>query len=151
MNAYMLKILSFFEVRHHQANNYRRPGFAVSIGVIALFILTGMISCDNYREADPVITHYAQITNSSRDTIISIFNEKLSTEATVTFQETLSDMAIVKFSSDTSFAEKGGFLIPIKNPPLMGIGGLVGDSLYIKYQPLNKPVSGNVTIGVTFR
>lgn len=113
--------------------------------------MVNTISCNNYREADPVITLYAEIKDPSRDTIISIFNEKLSAKVRVSFEETLSDTALVRISSDTLFSQHGAsFLLPITNAPLMFIDGLTGDSLFIKYQPIKKPISGNVKIGITF-
>jgi hypothetical protein len=42
-------------------------------------------------------------------------------------------------------------LLPITNPPSMNISGLSGDSLFIKYQPYKKPISGDLTIEITFQ
>lgn len=115
-------------------------------------ILASMISCGGFKAADPLIIHNVEIKDVSRDTIISIFNEKLSTKVQVAFEETLSDTAILQISSDTLFSQHGApYLLPVRNAPLMYIGGLLGDSLFIKYRPINLPISGNVKIKLTFQ
>jgi hypothetical protein len=119
--------------------------------LMVVVILASMISCDGFKAADPLIIHNVEIKDVSRDTIISIFNEKLSTKVQVAFEETLSDTAIVQISSDTLFSQHGTkYLLPVRNAPLMYIGGLLGDSLFIKYRPINVPISGNVKIKLTF-
>jgi hypothetical protein len=119
--------------------------------LMAACLLAGITSCDNFKAADPLVTRYAEVKDPSRDTIFTISNEKMSTLAVITFEETLSDTAIVGFSSDTSFTNQSRFLLPMKNSPGMSISGLTGNSLFIKYEPYNKPISGNVKIGVTFQ
>jgi len=120
--------------------------------LIVVVILASMISCGGFKAADPLIIHNAEIKDVSRDTIISIFNEKLSTKVQVAFEETLSDTAVVQISSDTLFSQHGAtYLLPVRNAPLMYIGGLLGDSLFIKYRPINMPISGNVKIKLTFQ
>lgn len=112
----------------------------------------GLLSCDNYREADPVVTHQVKVKNLNKDTLISVSNEKLATTARISFVETLSDTALVKIATDTLFSTHGAtFLLPITNPPLMNISGLSGDSLFIKYQPYKKGIAGNLTIEITFQ
>jgi len=129
-----------------------RTPFITARTFVVLFLLANTLSCSHYREGEPIITLYAEVKDPSRDTIMAMANEKLSTEAIVTFQETLSDTAIVKFSGDTLFSQKGaGFLLPMTSSNLMSVGGLEGDSLFIKYQPIKKAISGNLKIGVTFR
>ena len=148
----MFNVCYSFRTKLFQTGINRRPGFNSLRTVIAISLIITSISCDNYREADPVITRYAEVKDPSRDTIISIFNEKLSTKFRVTFEETLSDTALVRISNDTLFSQHGTlFLLPITNPPLMFVDGLTGDSLFIKYQPIKKPISGNVKIGITFQ
>jgi hypothetical protein len=108
-------------------------------------------SCENYRPGEPIITQYVKITNVNRDSVVAIPNKKLATIVRVSFTETLSDTALVRISPDTAFSKHGSlFLLPITNPPLMYISGLSGDSLYIKYQPYKKPISGDLTIEITF-
>lgn len=120
--------------------------------VVVVCVLASMASCDGFKAADPLITHQVDVKDTNRDTIVSIFNEKLSTKVQVAFEESLSDTAIVQISSDTLFSQHGAtFLLPVRNAPLMYIGGLVGDSLFIKYRPINKPISGNVKIELTFQ
>lgn len=147
----MHKIFHFSKIRGHQTDTEKRHYSKTPNVLISLFLIAGTLSCDRYREADPVIKQYVQIQDSSRDTLVSIFNEKMSTKAMINFQETLTDTAVVRFSSDRSFLEGGGFLLPIENPPLMYVGGLVGDSLFIKYEPFKKSISGKLTIEVTFQ
>lgn len=111
-----------------------------------------LFSCENYRPAEPVITQYVKVTNVDRDTVIVIPNEKLANTAGISFTETLSDTALVIISPDTAFSKHGSlFLLPITNPPLMNVSGLSADSLFIKYQPYNKPISGDLTIEITFQ
>lgn len=120
--------------------------------LMVVVILASMISCGGFKAADPLIIHNAEIKDVSRDTIISIFNEKLSTKVQVAFEETLSDTAVVQISSDTLFSQHGAtYLLPVRNATLMYIGGLLGDSLFIKYRPINMPISGNVKIKLTFQ
>jgi hypothetical protein len=84
--------------------------------------------------------------------MIVIPNGKSASMASISFAETLSDTALVRIASDTAFSTHGGgFLLPITNPPLMSIGGLTGDSLYIKYQPYKKPVTGDLTIEIIYQ
>lgn len=66
--------------------------------------------------------------------------------------ETLSDKALVKIASDTVFSKhQATFMLPITNPPLMLISGLSGDSLFIKYEPYKKVITGDLTIEITFQ
>lgn len=115
-------------------------------------LTTGLLSCDNYREADPVIAHQVKVKNLNKDTLIAVSNEKLATIARVSFVETLSDTALVRIAADTLFSKHGAtFLLPIINPPLMSISGLSGDSLFIKYEPYKKEIAGDLTIEITFQ
>ena len=108
-------------------------------------------SCDNYRPPAPVDTQYVRVANVNRDTMMIIAKEKSATTARISFTETLSDTALVKISPDTAFSKHGAvFLLPVTKPVLMYVSGLTGDSLFIKYQPYKKPVSGNLTIEITF-
>lgn len=117
----------------------------------ACFAFT-LFSCENYRAAEPPVVQYVKVTKVDRDTMLVIPNEKSATTARVSFTETLSDTAIVRISSDTAFAKHGSvFLLPITNPPLMHISGLSGDSLFIQYQPYNKPISGDLTVEIEFQ
>lgn len=122
---------------------------ASMLTVFSVFVLS---SCDNYRPAESVVTQYLKVINVNSDTMIVIPNEKLATSARIGFAETLSDTALVRISSDTAFSKHGTlFFLPITNPPLMSVSGLSGDSLFIKYEPYNKPISGDLTIEVTFK
>ena len=131
-------------------NPNRRIFFGAKRLLMAACLLAGITSCDNFKAADPLVTRYAEVKDPSRDTVFVISNKKLSTTAEIIFEETLSDTAIVGFSSDISFTNQSRFLLPMKNPPGMYISGLTGDSLFVKYQPYKKPISGNVKIKVTF-
>lgn len=132
--------------------NHKIKIFMAKRLVVVVGFLASITSCGGFKAGDPLIIHNVKIKDSSRDTIISIFNEKLSTKVQVVFEETLSDTAIVQISSDTLFAQHGAtFLLPVRNAPLMYIGGLIGDSLFIKYRPINKPISGNVKIELTYQ
>jgi len=111
-----------------------------------------LFSCDNYRPAEPIVTQNVKITNVNRDTVIGISNENLATTARIFFRETLSDTALVRISPDTLFSKNGAlYLLPMINPPSMSLGGLSGDSLFIKYQPYKKPISGDLTIEITLQ
>ena len=110
-----------------------------------------VFSCDNYRPPAPVATQYVKVANVNRDTMVVIAKEKSSTTARISFTETLSDTALVRISPDTAFSKHGAvFLLPITKPLLTYVSGLTGDSLFIKYQPYKKPISGNLTIEITF-
>lgn len=128
--------------------NYFIPkGLFVLLGCFS----TGLLSCEN-RKADPVIMHQAKVLDLNKDTVIVVPNEKLATTVRVSFVESLSDTALVKISTDRTFSTPGSqFLLPMKNSPLMYISELSGDSLFIKYQPYKKPISGNLTIEITFQ
>lgn len=120
--------------------------------MLALSSALILFSCDNYRAAEPVFTQYVKVKDVNSDTMVVIYNEKSSTTASIAFRETLSDTALVRISPDTAFLKHGSlFLLPITNPPAMYISGLTGDSLFIKYQPYNKPISGDLTIEITFQ
>jgi hypothetical protein len=124
---------------------------ALKLMLIA-FTTSAFFSCENYRPAEPVVTQYVKVTNVNRDTVIGIPNENLATSARISFTETLSDTALVRISVDTLFSKNGSvFLLPITNPPMMSIGGLSGDSLFIQYQRYKKPISGDLTIEITFQ
>ena len=127
--------------------NYRNA-FKIALASSAIVFF----SCENYRPAEPVVTEYVKVANVNRDTVIVIPNEKLATTARISFTETLSDTALVRISPDTAFSKNGSlFLLPITNPPLTYISGLTGDSLFIKYQPYKKPISGDLTVEITFQ
>lgn len=132
----------------------------VSNGIIAahksvmfLFLLVVAMSCDNYKEAAPVKVHYVQVSDPGRDTVLSVANEKLADLIAVTFESTLSDTAIVIFSPDTVFSQKGSSLVPTNgaSSQTINIGGIKSEILFIKYKPLKKPISGEVKIGVVFK
>jgi hypothetical protein len=127
----------------------RRNCLKNSVLIVSAFV---SFSCDSYRPAEPVITQYVKVVDVNSDTMVVIPNEKSATTASISFTETLSDTALVRISPDTAFSKHGSvFLLPITNPPLMYISGLTGDSLFIKYQPYNKPIAGDLTIEVTFQ
>ncbi|QRR03188.1 hypothetical protein [Dyadobacter sandarakinus] len=122
-----------------------------ALAVLGCFV-TGLLSCEDYREAEPIFTEQVKVINLNRDTLIAVYNEKLATTARVSFVETLSDTALVKIASDTVFSKpQATFLLPITNPPLMLISGLSGDSLFIKYEPYKKVITGDLTIEITFQ
>lgn len=117
---------------------------------LALVIAFTLVSCSDFRPADPLETHLVTITDVGRDTVAAIPNEKLSTSARISIEETLSDTAIVRISGEPSFTNPMTLLLPIKNMPLTSISGLTGDSLYVKYEPYKKPISGTVSVKITF-
>lgn len=122
-----------------------------SLFVLAVCMAAVLSSCDNYREADPLDVRQVKITNVNNDTLITLSNEKMAPTVRVSIVETLTDTALVKIATDTAFSKHGAtFLLPVINPPLMSISGLTGDSLFIKYQPYKKPISGDLTIELTF-
>ena len=119
--------------------------------ILAASSVISFFSCDNYRPPAPVDTQYVRVANVNRDTMMVIAKDESATTARISFTETLSDTALVKISSDTAFSKHGAvFLLPVTKPVLMYVSGLTGDSLFIKYQPYKKPVSGNLTIEITF-
>ena len=140
------------DLLHFKISVLRWNGRRILKLVLAVSSAFAVFSCDNYRPAEPVISQNVKVINVNRDTVIGISNEKLATTARISFTETLSDTALVRISPDTAFSKNGAlFLLPITNPPVMSIGGLPGDSLFIKYQPYKKPISGALTIEVTFQ
>jgi hypothetical protein len=130
----------------------RNHNMALKFFLIAASSAFVLFSCENYRPGEPVMKQYVKVTNVNRDTVVVIPNEKSASTIGVSFVETLSDTALVRISPDTAFSKNGSFfLLPVTNPPLMYISGLTGDSLYIKYQPYKKPISGDLTIEITFQ
>ena len=125
-----------------------KPALKLMLAASSVF---AFFSCDNYRPPAPVATQYVKVANVNQDTMMVIAKEKSSTTARISFTETLSDTALVRISPDTAFSKHGAvFLLPITKPLLTYVSGLTGDSLFIKYQPYKKPISGNLTIEVTF-
>ncbi|SEI53325.1 hypothetical protein SAMN05216327_102282 [Dyadobacter sp. SG02] len=109
------------------------------------------LSCENSRPADPLDQRQVKVIDLNRDTVIAVANENRAETARISFVETLSDTALVKVSNDTLFSQHGmGFLLPITKPMLTSIGGLTGDSLYVKYQPLKTPITGALTVEITY-
>lgn len=117
--------------------------------VILFLLVSNIISC-NSKEIDPLITHSVRVSDSSRDTIMVIKNEKLSKSASITVNSALSDSAIVQISSDTLFSQRGGFLIPMQLIQSYTITDLEGEFLYIKYKPIRNTTFGDVTINITY-
>jgi len=133
----------------HLSENHLR---ALKFVLLAASLAFAFFSCENYRPAEPVIKHYVKVINVNRDTVAVIPNKQSATTIGVSFMETLSDTALVWISPDTAFSKHGSlYLLPITNPPAMYISGLTGDSLFIKYQPYKKPISGDLTIEITFQ
>ncbi|WP_353719070.1 hypothetical protein [Dyadobacter sp. 676] len=120
-----------------------------AIGTVSL--LAALTSCNDFRPVPLPITRYIEIPDANRDTMVVISNDDQYSLARLTFEETLSDTAIVEFSTDNFVKSRMFFLLPARNAPLMSIGGLTGDSLYVKYYPMTRPVTGQVKIGVSFR
>ena len=145
---------TFFNFNLSGLRSFRLPQnfFRAFKLMLAVFSAYAFFSCENYRPGEPVITQYVKVTDVNRDTVIAISNEKLASTATISFTETLTDTALVRISPDTAFSIHGSlFLLPITNPPLMMLSGLSGDSLFIQYQPYNRPISGDLTIEITLQ
>lgn len=116
----------------------------------ALFCLA-IASCSKYRGPDPVTVHSLTVQDVTRDTIFALPNESASDQVDVTFESTVTNLAVAKFSSDTSFTPVSGLLVSAGyNSPVI-VGGIKGDTLYVQYLPLKFPTEGKLTIGVTFR
>jgi hypothetical protein len=148
----MFKTLCFFQAGWKHVVRAGRSRFVVFQIAISFLLIVGTISCNNYREADPVISQYAKINDVSRDTIIIMANRESATGAAIMIEGMLSDTAMVKFFSDTLFSQRSGLVLPIHSNQTINIGGLTGDSLFINYHPLKKtPISGNLSVKVTFQ
>lgn len=116
------------------------------------FSAFALFSCDNYKPAEPPVIQYVKVAHVDRDTVVVVPNEKSAVTARIAFTETLSDTALVRISPDTAFSKHGSvFLLPMTNSPLMYLSGLSGDSLFIQYQPYNRPISGELTIEIEFQ
>jgi hypothetical protein len=147
-----MPMLPDFNLSHLEPARLRRNCFSAFKWVFAVSSILVFVSCGDFRPAEPLETHYVKVTDVNRDTIIVIPNGKSASMASISFAETLSDTALVRIASDTAFSTHGvGYLLPVTNAILPSISGLTGDSLYIKYQPYKKPVTGDLTIEIIYQ
>lgn len=77
-------------------------------------------------------------------------NKNKASSFSISYQGTLSDIAILRFSTNRSFSQNGGFVIPVHDSVKQMVNDIAGDSLFIQYQPVRNPISGDLTIGITF-
>lgn len=120
---------------------------SVFMGALLLF---GLLSCNNYRAPDPIVTHFLPINNPGRDTVMVLENRNRTSSFSISYQGTLSDMAIIRFSTNNSFSQNGGFAIPVHQSIKQIVRDMAGDSLFIQYQPIKDTTSGDLAIGITF-
>ena len=126
---------------------------AAKMAVMLLCLSTAITSCDNYKEPEPVETHYVNLTELNRDTVVSVANDKLSNSVSLAMEGSISKLAILKFSNDTSFAEKSGIALApgaLSSTPF-SLGDFAGERLYIQYLPLSDSTSGTIKIGIVFQ
>ncbi|QRR00069.1 hypothetical protein [Dyadobacter sandarakinus] len=117
-----------------------------------LFVCGAAASCGGYRPPEPVEVFHLNVPDAARDTIFFIPNARASNSVEVTVEGTISNLAVVKFSQDTSFTSRSGILISEQgyHSPVI-ISEIKGDTLFVQYLPIRQPVKGSLTISATFR
>lgn len=85
---------------------------------------------------------------------MAVLNEKKFDKVEITFESTLSDTAVVRFSNVRYFSnEQGtGAVLPVSKDEHFNVAGIKGDSLFIQYKPnKSKVTSGQLKIGAQFK
>ena len=119
--------------------------------ILLLLLTIGIVACN--KEFEPVKTHTFQVTKADRDTVFFAKNEKTATSFTMILEGALTKTALIMWSADSLFTDQTGFGHGAgKNDPYsFTVNQFNSDKLYLKYQPVQDSITGNLTIKVQFR
>ncbi|WP_025762138.1 hypothetical protein [Dyadobacter tibetensis] len=127
--------------------------FIKLVANLTLVLAFGIIlaSCSKFTPAEPLMAVYREVLDPNRDTLFLVHNTNRDSSAFFTFEESLSDTAIVFFSEDRSFKYQNAKVFPHNKAIRFGMRNITSDTIFIKYHPLKSPITGSLIIGTHFR
>ena len=114
----------------------------------------GLAACSKVTPPDPIYTHRIKLTEPHRDTLITVLNDKIvSAKVSLNFQGSISGLALVHFSSDSTFQTKSIYALSPESINAISpfyLGNFNERKLFVKYAPQSDSMKGNVEIKIVF-